>query len=367
MKKLIFFLIILSVLLGFGAFYYFTENDMNPQSPLVRIPVSKPHQHATPDAELIEHTHTYDHTHDNYKLYDPSSVEEVDSNSHPIQRNWERIDLETIQKKYQPYTIDQMSKLWTQDYSNQIHKDKKSKLDKAYPPNKWLKRNLDLGQPIRNYTDYRIVLQRRMYMVNRKVLWNAAGRDGKQLLRHSLQLPDEIDTWKEYEDAFLKFWIVASYESLLSEETETVYVHIANGNNFTKFTGARLKRNQKTDLMYYGIVPEGLHVVYLDENENALPARIKPRFYEWYLKELEQGYAIVEKIIFEHKDFYISQPVENAKPKNTEKTLNIQDSFALLRDLHWDELPKDLQALQNAIRKLEVIKRQGEEKMQLQP
>jgi len=260
-----------------------------------------------------------------------------------------------------------MNKLWTQDYSNQIISAKKERLDKTYPKNKWLKRNLDLGQPIRDYSDYRMVLQRRMYMVNRKALWNAAGREEKQALRNSLQLPDEIDTWKEYEDAFLKFWIVAAYESLLSEETETVYVYITDGNKFTKFTGARLKRNQMHDLMYYSIVPEGLHVVYLDENGNALPARIKPRFYEWYLKELDQAYTIVEKIISEHKDFYISQPVQNAKKNNTEKKLNLHDSFGLLRDLHWDELPKDLKVLQNAIRKFETIKRQGEEKMQLQP
>lgn len=366
MKKLIVLLLFACIIFGIGVFFYTIEREKNPQSLLTRIPASIPHKHATPDAEVIEHTHTYDHSHVEHKLYDPSSVEGLDSNNHPIQRNWERIDLETIQIKYQPYTIEQMNKLWTQDYSNLIILKKKTLLDRVYPQDHWLKRNLDLGQPIRNFDDYRMVLQRRMYMVNRKALWHAAGREERQTLRHSLQLPVEIDTWREYEDAFLKFWIVASYESLLSEETETVYVHISDGNKFTKFTGARLNRTQKHDLMYYGVVPEGLHVVYLDEIGNALPARIKPRFYEWYLKDLEQANALVQKIISEHKEFYISQPIDNTKKNNSEKLLNMHDSFALLRDLHWDELPKDLKALQTAIRKLESIRRLGEEKTSLQ-
>ena len=363
MKRLSGFLILAIIIITIGAFIFFNKLQIVPHSLLKHLPASKSHKHATSDADVIEHTHTYDLTSDTPAFAKPTTSEKTSVKKHPIQLDWERIDLETVRKKYQPYSIAEMHKIWAQDYSNQISSDKKAKLDKVYPPTAWLKRNLALGQPIVNYSDYQVVLQRRMYMVNRKDLWRAVGPEDRAKMRKNLQLPPEVDTWKEYEEAFLKFWIVASYESLLAEETETVYVHVTEGGRFSKFTGARLKRKEKYDLMYYGVVPEGIHVVYLNEQGEHLSPGTKPRLYEWYMKELERAYTNVEKMVVDHKAFFVSQSLKNAKQSKLSTQEQIQESFALLRDLHWDELPKDLKALQDVINRLKKIKQEGEEKM----
>lgn len=355
-------LIIVIFVVAIGTAIYLNMPERNPKAIFGSIPTSKPHQHATPDGDLVEHVHTYDLSFDIPKLFERITSKDTDIKKHPIQLDWERIDLDTVRKKYQPYNVAEMHKMWAQTYRAEESTNKRVKLDKAYPPDKWLKRNIELGQPITNYSDYRMVLQRRIYMVNRRDLWHVVGAEDKEAMRKNLDLPPEINTWKKYEDAYLKFWIVASYESLLADKTETVYAHVVDRNRFSKFTGARLNRKEKYNLMVYGNVPDGIHVVYLDENGELLPPRVKPRFYERYMKELVQTQANVEKMIVDHKAFFISHSKKNAKrPAQRE----IQESFVLLQDLHWGEFPKDLQTLQDAISKLEKIKQTGEEKIVL--
>lgn len=357
MKRQIGVLIIVIFVVAIGAAVYLSMPLKNPQPIFSRLPGSKPHQHATPDGDLIEHIHKYDLSFDKPKLFEPPTSKNTEEEKHPIQLEWEQIDFDLVSKKYQPYTVAEMHKMWRQDYRTEVVSNRRAKLDRVYPPDKWLKRNLALGQPLTNYSDYRMVLQRRIYMVNRRDLWRVVGPKDREAMCKSLQLPPEINTWKEYEDAYLKFWIVASYESLMADKTETVYVHVAGGEKFSKFTGAKLKRKEKYDLMVFGIVPEGKHVIYLDEQGKRLPPRVKPKFYERYMEEFEQAQANVKKMIVDHKDFFISHSTKNPK-RATQRT--IQESFALLQDLHWGEFPKDLQALQEAISKLEKIKQTGE-------
>lgn len=332
--------------------------------PILRdIPATQQHQHATPDGELIEHQHTLDLSINSNLLYQPIVSDETDEKKHRIQLDWERIDIDIVRKKYQPHSVDEMNTMWSSKYKTEVPSNKRKKLDKAYPQDKWLKRNISLGQPLINYSDYQMVLQRRVFMVNRRDLWRVVSPEDRQAMRKSLQLPSEVDTWTEYEDAYLKSWIVASYESLLADETETVYVYVTDDNRFTKFEGARLNRKEKYDLMMYGIFPDGIHVIYLDVHEERLPPGVIPRYIEVHLKELELAYRTVQKIVSNHKEFYTSNSSKNKKPSKTEQKHNISDSFDLLQDLHWDEYPEELQALQDAISKLEKIKLLGEDRM----
>ena len=358
----VFFIFILIIGVGVGGYFYFPVK--NPKPILLNIPDSEPHQHATPDGELIEHVHTFDSSIGSYKLYEPITSKNSRAKKHPIQLDWERIDIDTVKKKYQPYSVDDMQDMWSLKYNTEIPSDRRKKLDRIYPPETWIKRNLSLGQPFLNYADYRMVLQRRVYVINRRDLWRVVDLEDRDAMRNSLQLPPEVDTWKEYEDAYLKSWIVASYQSLLATNTETVYVTIKDGKKFSKFDGKWLNRKEKYELMMYGVIPEGIHVVYLDVHEESLPPGVKPRFYELYLKELELAYSNVHNIVSEHEKFYTSNSTEKKRsPKSTPK-YSIKESFELLQDLHWDAFPDDLQGLQDAINQLEKIRLLGEGKME---
>lgn len=363
MKKRIGIFFLFMFIVSIGVTGYFFLPVRNPMPILSDTPASKPHQHATPKGELIEHIHNYDLSIDPNILYQPIDSDETDQEKHRIQLDWERIDIDIVRKKYQPHSVDEMNKMWSSRYETEVPANRRNKLDKAYPQNSWLKLNISLGQPLVNYSDYQMVLQRRVFMINRRDLWRVVSPEDRQAMRKSLQLPPEIDTWKEYEDAYLKSWIVASYESLLAGETETVYVYVTDDNRFSRFEGARLKRKEKYDLMMYGIVPDGIHVIYLDVHEERLPPGVIPRYIEVYLKELEMAYMNVHQIVSDHQEFYTSNSSDNKKPSKTKHKYNIHDSFDLLQDLHWGEFPEDLQALQDAIGKLEKIKLLGEDKI----
>ena len=358
----VFFIFIL--IIGIGVAGYLFLPVKNPKPILTNIPASIPHQHATPDGELIEHIHTYNSSIGSYKLYEPITPNNSRTKKHPIQLDWERIDIETVKKKYQPYSVAEMQDMWSLKYNTEIPSERRKKLDRIYPPETWIKRNLSLGQPFLNYADYRTVLQRRIYMINRRDLWRIVDSEDRNAMRNSLQLPPEIDTWKEYEDAYLKSWIVASYQSLLATNTETVYVTIEDGKTFSKFAGKRLSRKEKYKLMMFGVIPEGIHVVYLDVHEERLPPGVKPRYYELYLKELELAYSNVHNIVSEHEEFYTSNTTEKKRSSKSTPKYSIKESFELLQDLHWDAFPDDLQSLQDAISQLEKIKLEGEGKME---
>ena len=358
------FIFILVIAIGVAGYVFLPVK--NPKPILTDIPTSKPHQHATPDGELIEHKHTYDSSIYSYKLYDPNTPKNSGTKKHPIQLDWERIDIDTVKKKYQPYSVVEMQDMWSATYNTEIPSDRRKKLDRIYPPDTWIKRNLSLGQPFLNYADYRTVLQRRIYMINRRDLWRVVDLEDRTAMRNSLQLPSEIDTWKEYEDAYLKRWIVASYQSLLAANTETVYVTIdEDGKTFSKFAGKWLSRQEKYELMMFGVIPEGIHVVYLNIHDQSLPPGVKPRFYELYLKELELASSKVHNIVSEHEKFYTSNTTEKRRSSKSKPKYSIKESFELLQELHWGEFSDDLQTLQDAISQLEKIKREGEDKMEV--
>ena len=356
MKKLA-LLNLFILILGIISYFFYSRLVINPTPILVNIPSSIPHEHVTPDAESVTHVHTYDLSFKQPKLYRDIPATDIEK-KHPIQLEWERIDLDMIRDKYQPFSVSEMKSKWYQAYRNGFGPNYPTKLDKAYPQEKWLKMNLELGQPLAEYMDYRVVMQRRIYMVNRRDLWRVVSPEKKEAMRNNLQLPSYIDTWREYEEAYLKFWIVASYESLVSDKLETISAYVVNKEFFSNFTGGRLSRKEKYDLMVYGVIPDGKNIVYYKSDGELLPPRVKPRYYERYMVELDQAQKNVDKMINDHQDFFQSSKKQKRKTK-----LENPVAFSLLKELHWGEYPDDLQALEKAITKLEKIRSDGKEKL----
>ncbi len=298
---------------------YISNRRKEPQFVIGELPTSKPHEHVAPDGTIIEHRHTYAEPELSESTVKPNQVSDT---KHPIQRAWERLDLETIRRKYQPYTVAEMQEMWAESYRGSFGPNYPHELDEPYPQEEWLQRNLELGQPFRNESDYDTVLQRRIYMVDHQGRWRAADQEQKAFMRKALDLPPDIDNWNEYEDAYHKFYIVASNAELQAEEADpnilggttstdgtfipfkenTVYVHVNPENGLSKFTGAELNGKEAGELTMYGITPEGITVIYTDEGGKPLPTDTPiPRFYERRMAELEEAQAHLQQQIGDHE------------------------------------------------------------------
>ena len=69
----VFFIFILIIGIGIAGYLFLPVKT--PETILGNIPASEPHQHATPDGELIEHIHTHDPSVGSDRLlYEPNAA-----------------------------------------------------------------------------------------------------------------------------------------------------------------------------------------------------------------------------------------------------------------------------------------------------
>ncbi len=201
MKNRIIWVVITLLVITIGFSVYLTYRPPPLLSVQEQIPVPEPHEHTAPDGSTVEHIHTYDFAKPDTNTDKVESPQASDT-KHPILRAWERLDLEEIRRKYQPYTVAEMHEMWSSGYRNQFGPNYPYHLDETYPQDEWLERNLVLGQPFSSWSDYRMVLQRRIYMIDHENQWRVANEDRKEYMRKALDLPSDVDTWEEYEDAY---------------------------------------------------------------------------------------------------------------------------------------------------------------------
>ncbi len=420
---------IISLIVVIGVVLYISNKNKDSQLGIEKQLKSKLHEHIAPDGTFIEHRHTYTQNELSENIVTTRQVLAAKS---PIQRAWERLDLEEIRRKYQPYTVAEMHEMWSSGYRSQFGPNYPYQLDETYPQDEWLERNLALGQPFSSWSDYRMVLQRRIYMIDHENQWRVANEDRKEYMRKALDLPSDIDTWEEYEEAYLKFFIVASNAELQAEEADpsilggttrtdgtftpfkenTVYAHINPKSGYVKFTGVSLNEKEEKELATYGVVPEGIKVIYTDEGGKPLPSDTpSPRFYERDMASLEKSLNLLQQQIEEHElllelDAQLdppniatqTDPVPHEHPQDHEhdhghetpqtpdekpeqqrrqpdakrtppprkippelrKPDAVNQWFKELQLLHGGQLPKDLQELRKIITELEKIREEGE-------
>ena len=124
-------------------------------------------------------------------------------------QHWDELDLATVKKYYQRYTVDDMQILW----DVQLH-DKfgnyagKAHAETVYPWDAYLARLLELGHPFISFSDYESALDTRMgILIPARTYWHkmAVSERGGYLKARGLS-PDT--TWEMYEESLIKQIIV---------------------------------------------------------------------------------------------------------------------------------------------------------------
>ena len=339
MKKYFLYFIISVVIVIIGvAFYMGILKKQAKESLLDRIPASQPHQHVSPDGEIVQHIHTQITP----PVVRPKTIDtETTSRKHPILRIWEDLDLAEIRRNYQPYTVPEMIEKWHEGYMDferpYSNKEAQAWFERAEaysPKEEWLQHLLDNGFPFLLPVNYTLAFSSRDQVLIRKRKFD--NPETRSRLLENLRLPADA-TWEEVEEFSIKFDIVSRLNTQRARDADPsvfgsvtgingvfmpfsqnevkVYVHVSEDKFLSTFTGAMLSEEQKNDLTMYGVAPKGVTVVYTDENGNPLPADVVPRFYERQMAALEAAEAHVEQMIADHESLF------KTLPKSSEKTV----------------------------------------------
>ena len=189
----------------------------------------------------------------------------------------------------------------------------------------------------------------------------------------------------------------------------TVYVYVSEDKPISQFTGAKLTAAEEAALTMFGVAPEGMQVIYTDKNGIPLPADQKPRYYERAMAGLDAAETHVAKLIADHDALFQEgkgvavptlegaaavspqesthfhpHPEESSRQKPQKPEMpslppqvlenmlppdipgdprdpaQMQKWFSELLLLHGGDLPKDVKALQEAIKFLSEIRERGE-------
>lgn len=337
MKKQITCLIISFAVVLIGVVLYMGVLQKKAEESLLeRIPASKPHQHITPEGEVVQHTHA------------PIQLAKTDSQQetvHRILRIWQNLDLNEIRRKYQPYTVQEMVEKWDAEYIRRHGPGPLGdpgieayleKAEKLYPKEQWLQRLMDNGYPFEDFPDYDIAFSVRFSVIKAKEDFENPEKRSRVLSDH--RLPEDT-TWEELEEVSIKFDIVSRLNDTWAEEADpsvfggvtgmegvfipfkpnTVHVYISEDRTAAMYTGTTLTQQQEDDLRKFGVEPKGITVVYTDKEGRPLPAGAKPSFYERHIAAFEAAEAHVEQLIADHEALLKTVPANPQKnePKET--------------------------------------------------
>ena len=424
-KQITYFIILLAVALIGAVLYMAVLQKEAKESLLERIPVSKPHSHASPDGGVVEHTHTPIRP----PTVKPKKNDPLQSDTkHSILRIWENLDLAAIKRDYQPYTVPEIIEKWHEGYMNfeRPYRNEKSRnrferMEAYWPREEWLQHLMDSGFPFSLPVHYTFAFNTRDQALMAKDRYD--NPETRAELLEDYRLPVDA-TWEEVEDVRIKFDIVARLNTQRAIDVDpsvyggvtnldgvftpftpnTVYVHVSENNPLSTFKGAKLSEQQKNDLTMFGVAPKGITVVYTDEKGVPLPADAAPRFYERQMAALEVAEAYIEQLIAEHDSLFKmtektgpGEPADPSRqpqphqsdglafrenerhptlsidrrnilpemlPSEPPSHANMQQWFEVLQELHGGELTKDLRVLQTAIHELEEIRQTAADKQQ---
>ena len=416
---------------GFTYFRYF-RMERGELSISSRIPISNQHEHVSPDGTVVEHNHIYAAPPlavDSKQRDETSTSSTMLNPPHP----WDSLNLAAIRRDYQRHTIGEMQDMWDMKVISIYGPDSQTVMeaDNVYPPSAWLERMFALGHPFVDFSDYNKALSLRNELIS----------DRDKFESRSFPVPDSLEVrglppdtpWEVYEESLIKSRIVHENNRRRWREKDpsieggvtfidgtfipfspnTVHVHISPDTGAAQFVGVNLTREEKDALKMYGIPPEGIDVIYVDENNEPLPPGTPPpRFYEQQMKALEEAQVRLQQQIEYHEKMFeldsllepseagkqntpishdhvhkhdhtheTSQPPETVPSQHRQHPDSkqappqrrvppelltpdaVNQWFTKLEALHGGQLPKDLIELRKVIKALEKIRREGEVKL----
>ena len=419
-KHLIVFVLAVALAAGitYLIFVFQKRSEFARLARLTHIPHSEQHQHVSPDGKVVSHTHIYDSP----ELLPSPEISEAENNisidtdtkdymkTNDIQRIWAALDMDAIRAEFQPYSLEETHEKW----SNSPIVTANESLDNLRPPDEWIARLYEYGYPFLHEAHYEGGLNER-YGIKHYL------DDADTNPPHErVGLPAEA-TWEEIEDTYLKHQVISELawtRASLSDSgivrsmpfsENTVYVYVSEDNPFSKLTGAKLTAAEEAALTMFGVAPEGMQVIYTDKNGIPLPADQKPRYYERAMAGLDAAETHIAKLIADHEALFqeengvaVPEPAGAAAVPPQESThfhphpkespgqrphrpdmpsippqvlenrlppdipgdprdpAQMQKWFSDLLLLHGGDLPKDVKALQEAIKVLSEIRKRGE-------
>ena len=177
--------------------------------------------------------------------------------------------------------------------------------DEHYPREEWLQRILDKGIVIENATDYDYYMKSRFYLIQ--------ARDNPNRWQSGLYGVPAVSSLDAYEDAFIqrKRWerqVYKDFRTANPNTSGTIYfpeshpdkylpvtgkmTYVYRDGPVTRTWGMHLTDEQRDALHYQGVHPEGIDIVYVDEDYNILTE--KPEAYD----PAKDGVVVSEEIIF---------------------------------------------------------------------
>ncbi len=162
---------------------------------------------------------------------------------------------------------------------------KEAYLDEHYPKEAWLKTLLEKGAHFNNYNDYRFYLSVRKSLLRQK-------EKPEEWISGQHDIPITTN-FEEYADGFInrKVWEYSIVQKVRAEnpgKSSTVffdpndpdkyfprvgritYVNIGEGRERMSTFGVLLTEEQRKNLLYNGIEPKDIEIVYLDDDNNVI-------------------------------------------------------------------------------------------------
>ena len=241
--------------------------------------------------------------------------------------------------------------------------------DEHYPREEWLQRILDKGIVIENATDYDYYMKSRFSLIQ--------ARDNPNRWQSGFYGVSSVSSLDAYEDAFIerKRWERQVYKDFRAANPNTpgtIYfpeshpdkylpvtgkmTYVYRDGPMTRTWGMHLTDEQRDALHYQGVHPEGIDIVYVDEDYNVLTE--KPEPYDLS----KDGIVVSEEIIPLEDMEHFSERAPNGDPMSDADFPNYTDNAAENSETGRDSDPAAAaQAAQAEFEKFKQQLRQFEE------
>ena len=135
-------------------------------------------------------------------------------------QHWDQLDLTTVKKEYQPYTIAEMREMWDEKLVTKYGGVAIGKVDEYYPQERYLARMFELGRPFVDFTDYKDALtEQRICLFSARVYWESMNTDERGVYLQHRGFPPNA-TWEMCEETLLKNDVVYSINLWQSKQQD---------------------------------------------------------------------------------------------------------------------------------------------------